>query len=164
MRPHDVVVLLKIICLADTPWLNKDLAKQLYLSPSEITESLNRSKIALLVTQNKKKVMRQSLLEFLQSGIQYVFPVEIGAVKRGFATAHSAMPLKESFSSTETYVWAHPKGTERGHTIPPLYSGAIQASLEDIALYQMLSLVDAIRIGKTREKELAYQELKARIL
>jgi predicted transcriptional regulator len=45
VRPHDIVVLLKIISL-DKNWLNKDLASSLYISNSEISESLNRSMIA----------------------------------------------------------------------------------------------------------------------
>jgi hypothetical protein len=33
MRPHDIVVLLKIIALGELPWKNKDLAASLYIKP-----------------------------------------------------------------------------------------------------------------------------------
>ena len=56
MRPHDVVILLKIISKDKEPWFNKDLANELYISQSEVSESLNRSKIAGLFEADKKKV------------------------------------------------------------------------------------------------------------
>jgi predicted transcriptional regulator len=46
MRPQDIVILLKIISKKDKPWQNKDLAKELIISPSEISESLGRSALA----------------------------------------------------------------------------------------------------------------------
>ncbi len=65
MRPQDVVVLLRIILFGDQKWLNKDLARLLYLSPAEITGSLERSFAAGLIDASKKNVYKQSLLEFL---------------------------------------------------------------------------------------------------
>ena len=67
MRPQDIVILLKIIAKGDNPWQNKDLAAELYISPSEISESLNRSAMAGLIdADQRKKVYRQSLMEFLE--------------------------------------------------------------------------------------------------
>ena len=45
MRPQDIVVLLKIIALKHDEWNNSDLAQSLKISPSEISEVLNRCKI-----------------------------------------------------------------------------------------------------------------------
>lgn len=42
MRPHDIVVLLKIAVKGDKSWLMKDLSFELGISASEISESLNR--------------------------------------------------------------------------------------------------------------------------
>lgn len=61
MRPHDIIVLLKIVAMGDTSWYGKDLAQQLFISNSEISESLNRSAIAGLLSQDKKKVMKKAL-------------------------------------------------------------------------------------------------------
>jgi len=44
------------------------------LSASEISESLNRSQIVGLIDGKKKKVSRQSMMEFLEHGLRYVFP------------------------------------------------------------------------------------------
>ena len=43
MRPHDVVILLKIIALDNENWMMKDIANTLYISSSEVSESLKRS-------------------------------------------------------------------------------------------------------------------------
>src|ERR1700761_3830254 len=77
MRPHDIAVLLKILSMEEG-WLSKDLSASLFISGSEISESLNRSMIARLISQDKRKVARQSLFEFLIYGLKYSFPVEIG--------------------------------------------------------------------------------------
>src|SRR5688500_14655127 len=90
MRPQDVVVLLKIIAKEEQVWQNKNLASELFISPAEISESLNRSGIAgLIEREKKKKVYRQSLMEFLEHGLHYVFPAFPGAMMNGIYTAHS---------------------------------------------------------------------------
>ena len=54
MRPQDIVVLLKIVAKGDQPWQNKDLAAELFISPAEISESLNRSGMGGLIEHEKK--------------------------------------------------------------------------------------------------------------
>ena len=159
MRPHDIVVLLKIICLKDG-WLNKDLSAGLIISPSEISESLNRSAIAGLVSPDKKKVFKSALLKFIEYGLGYVFPAEPGAMERGIPTAHSAPVLKDLIVSQENYVWPYANGKVRGQAITPLYPNQVQAVLQDDKLYDMLALTDSIRVGKVREKDKAMELLK----
>ena len=45
----------------------------------------------------------------------------------------------------------------------PLYSSVPQAALEDEKFYALLALADALRVGRTREKNMAIKELKKRI-
>ena len=65
MRPQDIVVLLKIIALKSDDWYNSDLAHSLQISGSEISEVLNRCKIAGLIDSKKRKVHINSFMEFL---------------------------------------------------------------------------------------------------
>lgn len=159
MRPHDVVVLLKIISLQGN-WMNKDLSSSLFISSSEISESLNRSMIARLISPDKKKVFKGALLKFIENGLSFVFPVEPGAIVRGIPTAHSAPILKEYIISDDVYVWPTPNGEAKGQGIAPLYPNQVQAVLQDEKLYDMLSLVDSVRVGKVREVEKALDLLK----
>jgi hypothetical protein len=164
MRPQDVAVLLKIIAAGNGSWQNKDLSAALSLSASEISESLNRSQIARLIDGQKKKVFRQSLMEFLEHGLRYVFPAEPGSLTRGIPTAHAHPFMSNLFPSDEPYVWPESVGKVRGVAIEPLYEGATKAIRSDEDLYKLLALVDVIRVGKVRERKVAIEELKKTIL
>lgn len=164
MRPQDVVVLLKIVAMGYKEWFHHSLADEIGISQSEVSQSLNRSMEAGLIDQSRKKVMRMALLEFLLYGIRYVFPQKPGAVVRGIPTAHSAAPLNAVIKSEENYVWPSGVGTVRGQAIVPLYPSVLNAIKNDEKLYELLALVDALRVGRVREKELAKIELEKRIL
>tara|TARA_R110001592_G_scaffold262565_1_gene527639 strand:+ start:13237 stop:13740 length:504 start_codon:yes stop_codon:yes gene_type:complete len=163
MSPHDIVILLKIVSYGDQPWLQTPLAGALGISQSEISKSLNRSKYAGLLAPNGKTVMKMALLDFLQYGLRYVFPIKPGAVVRGVPTSHSVKPLSDEIQSSEAYVWAYGKGTVRGHSIAPLHPSVPEAALNDEKLHELLALVDALRVGRVRERELAVKELKKRL-
>ena len=164
MKPQDILILLKIISLEEKPWSQVTLANELFMSQSEISQSIARSKFAGLLHITGKKVYSLSLMEFLQYGIRFVFPQKPGPVVRGVPTAHSVPPLNTIIRSEESYVWPSAKGTVRGHSILPLYKSAVNAVKLDQKLYIFLALVDALRVGKAREKEIAVSELKRRIL
>jgi hypothetical protein len=164
MSPLDVVVLLKIISLGNQPWNQKPLADSLGISQSEISKSIARSKFAGLLDSTGKSVRRLAMMDFLQYGIAYIFPQQAGALVRGIPTAHSAVPLNTIIQSTEAYVWPSGKGNLRGQSITPLYPSVIDAVENDQKLHELLALVDAVRVGRAREKELAIKELKNRVL
>ena len=162
MKPQDVLLLLKIISMNNQSWNQKPIAEALGMSQSEVSESVARSKYAGLLDPSGKQVMRLSLMDFLQFGIRYAFPQKPGPVVRGIPTSHSASPLNNEIQSTENYVWPYAKGSMRGHSIIPLYTSVPKAALKDKDLYEMLAMVDALRVGRAREKEIAITELKKR--
>jgi len=164
MRPQDIVVLLKIISLSENSWSQLVLADELFMSQSEISQCLSRSKYAGLLQFDVKKVNKQSLMEFMQYGIKYVFPQQPEAIVRGVPTAHSAPPLDAIIQSEEKYVWPSGKGSSRGQSIIPLYPTVVDAVKLDSLLHELLALVDVLRVGRARERELAIQELKKRIV
>jgi hypothetical protein len=164
MRPQDIVILLKIIVLGKILWQNKDLANSLHISGSEISESLNRSEIAGLIDYNKKRVNRQSLFEFLEHGLRYVFPQRPGALITGVPTAHGHPFVKRFFDSDLNYVWPDSMGESRGFTVEPLYANQVKAIREDETLYKLLALLDVIRVGKVREIGIAINELRNIVL
>jgi hypothetical protein len=51
----------------------------------------------------------------------------------------------------------------RGYSFTPLHKNVPQAALEDKRLYELLALVDALRDGRARERELAVKELTKRL-
>ena len=162
MKPQDILLLLKIISDKNPQWSQSPIAVALGLSQSEVSESVARSKYAGLLDPKGKVVMKLALMEFLQYGLRYVFPQKPGPVVRGVPTSHSAPPLNEHIQSTENYVWSYGKGNVRGHSIVPLYPSVPEAALKDNDLHELLALVDALRVGRAREKEIAIKELKIR--
>lgn len=164
MRPHDVVVLLKLLLLENKSWQYREIAFALFISVSEVAESLNRSHIAGLVDEAKRKVHRKSLMEFIIYGLHYVFPQEPGPMVTGIATAHSHPAYKDHFTTDVQYVWPDVTGNLRGFSIQPLYKNAVKAVRIDTQLYLLLASIDIIRVGRARELKMAVSELEKIIL
>jgi len=164
LKAQDIVILMKIIALGDKNWFHHNLAEELGMSQSEVSQSLNRSKYAGLIDDARKKVNRLAFNEFVTHGLSYVFPQHPGTMVRGKATAHSAPPLNEIINASEKYVWPSARGNDKGLAVEPLYNTVVEAANKDNQLYELLALVDALRVGRTREKEIAKAELKKRIL
>jgi len=160
MHSQDILILLKIIAIGDKEWYHHTLADEIGLSQSEVSQSLNRSLFAGLIDAKRKNVMKLALCEFLKHGIKYVFPEQPGAIVRGMPTSHSASPLNKHFTDSEAYVWPTANGKIRGQAITPLYPSAVFAAEKDQKLYELLTLVDALRVGKAREKEMASNEIE----
>jgi len=164
MKPQDIVILLKIIVLGEQSWRQFDIANSLYISTFEVSNSLQRCVFAQLIDETKKNVFRKSIFEFLVYGLKYVYPVRPEGLVKGIPTAHSAPPLSSMIiSKSEAYVWLDVEGTFNGQGIEPLYPNAPKAAKQDPKLYELLSLIDALRVGKVREQNLAAGELKKRI-
>lgn len=164
MRPQDIVILLQIALWENREWQFQDLARALYISGAEVSESLNRSVQAGLVTYNRKKINRLSLFEFLQFGLRYVFPQSPGALTKGMPTAHSHPLLKGKIISEEAYVWPDIEGEAYGQSIEPLYPNQVKAARQNPELYAVLAMIDVLRAGKNREKKLAIEYLSKSLL
>lgn len=163
MRPQDIVVLVKILAKKETPWTMKEIASELFISASEVSEAMARNVYAGLLKGNKKEIMKTDFLNFLKSGLKFVFPVKPSAIGRGMATAYSAKPLSSKIQSSEKIVWSYATGKEKGMVIEPLILSIPKACETDPYFYELMSLVEAFRIGKIREVQLAYEELSSRI-
>lgn len=160
IRPQDIPILIKIISTKDKPWLIQDLAFSLFLSQSEVSESLHRSLYAGLLDGSKKKVQKQNLLEFLVYGVKYTFPQQPGALVRGMPTAFSHPKLKNKIISETKLVWPDDESQVIGFCIEPFYPKQVRAAKNDEYFYYMLCLIDMLRIGKPREVSFAKEELK----
>ena len=160
MRPQDIAILIKIIAIGNNDWQLSDLSTSLFISISEVSESLNRSKFANLVDYRKRKINRQNLLEFIEHGVKYVFPQKLGTMVRGIPTAHSHPDIKTHFISELNYVWPDNQGNTIGLLIEPFYPKMVEAVKQDITFYKLMALIDILRVGKVREIKFAIGELK----
>lgn len=167
LKPQDVLVMLKLLAMGRKPWSYAALAVQLGMSPSQLHSAIKRALKAQLAVRDKDEIIPnlRNLEEFLFHGVKYVFVPEQGELTRGMPTAHAAPPMnKRIVASTEPPpVWPDAKGSARGIAFSPLYNLAPNAARADHKLYELLVLVDAIRGGRARERDIAIKELKARL-
>lgn len=164
MRPIDLLILLKITTYGDIPWFQKPLASDLNISQSEVSKSLRRSRFSGILDIASHKVHNKVLLELLQHSVRYVFPQKPGPIVRGIPTAHSTSPLNSRVDNPKVYVWASKDGQISGQQIIPLYPSVPAAALKDPRIYELLALVDTLRVGLAMERELAFTELKLKLL
>jgi hypothetical protein len=163
MRPQDMVILLQLLSIESESWQYRDVAASLFVSISEVSESLQRSSVAALFDNNLRKVKRLNLMEFLQHGLHYVFPAQPGTIVTGLPTGHSHPHFKTKIVSEMAYVWAYEQGHVRGLSIDPLYKTVPKACVLNKELYLLLAAIDVIRVGRVREKKLAMTILKEKI-
>ena len=159
MRPQDVVILLKKISPSGWNMSGKQLAESVGISQSEVSDSLARSRVSGLLYASGR-VNMLALKDFLVYGLKYVFPVVPAGIVRGVPTGVSATPIKEKISQgTESFVWPYAKGTLRGQAVQPLYPSVPVAVEGDADFYILMVLVDLLRFGRVREREIAIELL-----
>lgn len=167
LKPQDILVLLKLQAKGSAPVSYNRLANELGMSPSEVHAAGKRALAAHLAVMKDGQLSTQhrNLEEFLLHGLRYVFPAEWGGLSRGMPTASSAPPLNQLFSKSNELptVWPDPSGELRGQSLQPLYRAAPGAARDDPALYELLALVDSLRAGKARERQIAAKELHRRL-
>lgn len=180
LKPQDIVILLKIL---STMVLNKTeqeeylsqnkLATLLCMSVSEVNAGIKRlvqsGLLAPVVTDDPKNKItflpsKSACEECLISGVKYFFPVELGVYTRGIATSYASPILEKHFilGDDPIPVWPYGEGDKRGLALEPLYSSVPKSlnQFPDQTFYELLVLVDAIRSGRARERNIATALLK----
>lgn len=177
LKPQDIVILLKIlstVTLSNTysaeELSQNELAALLCMSPSEVNSGFKRLVLSGLLgpVQRSKKVVylpiKAAVEECLVSGVKYFLPVQLGAYTRGIATSYAAPIFDKHIVQGDDPipVWPTGKGNQRGAALEPLYRSVPQslAKHPDRLFYEMLVLVDAIRTGRVRERNIAIKLLK----
>jgi len=167
LKPQDVVILLKLIAIGKAPWSYGPLAVSLWMSPSEVHAGVKRTIAARLASKRKDRAIpnARNLEEFIIHGLPYVFVPELGEVTRGMPTSYAGPPLSSLFDASDDLppVWPDKSGEVKGQAFSPLYKSVPQAAREDDTLYALLTLVDAIRGGRAREKSMAVEEIRKRL-
>lgn len=162
LRPQDTLV--SVIAAIGDDRSYATIAKTAGLSLSEAHASVRRC-IAAGLLRTDRSPNRAGIIEFFTHGVKYAFPAKRGRISRGMLTAHAAAPLKDLIDAgtDPPPVWPDPEGTDRGEALEPLYRSVPAAARRDPRLYEILCLVDAIRVGRARERTLAEKLLRDRI-
>ena len=169
LKSQDIVVLAWLIARKSEPWRYVDLAQGLFISSSEAHSAVKRlTASGLLVPDIHRRGQFQPSLNaveaFLKNGVPYVFYADHGPTTRGIPTGVGAPPLNQYFSlGNEIPVWPDPDGEARGPGLEPLYKSVPRAARNNPGLYELLALIDALRCGRSRERNKAEELLKEKL-
>ena len=167
LHPQDVVVLAKLLLYARPRPSLVRMAIDLFLSASQVHAALIRLATSRLVFNDARdsRPNHRAAEEFLVHGVKYTFPAIRGAVTRGMLTSYAAPPLNRQISGGTDLppVWPLASGLHRGVSLSPLHKMVPLAARADPGLYELLALIDALRDGRARERNLAEQEIIERV-
>lgn len=140
----------------------RQLAESIKISPGEISKSSKRLVAAkLLVERNGEyHVERSALQDWLCYGVRYAYSVESVGYGRGLPTSWSCPWIRTDIMPPEPpLVWPVSGGNVEGSMIKPIHDSIPFAANNDDLLYEAMSLIEAIRMGKPRELAIAREEL-----
>lgn len=140
----------------------RQLAESIQISPGEISKSTQRLVAAKLVIEREGEYLaeKSGLLDWLCYGVRHAYPIEIIGYGRGMPTAWNCPLVKTDIMPPDPpIVWAVSGGSVEGSMIKPSHASIPFAASNDDLLYEALSLVEAIRMGKPRELAVAREAL-----
>ena len=163
-KPQDIIVALKI-AMRGGELSYAAMGERLGMSASEVHAAVRRLIDARLLDPENKRVRLEAFRNFLVHGVPYAFPASPKQLTRGMPTAWAAPALADKINSSDQMppVWPDPDGHVQGSAIKPLYPSVPDAARRDPELYSLLALVDALRIGRARERALAEKEIGERL-
>jgi DNA-binding Lrp family transcriptional regulator len=161
LKSQDILVALKLALTGGWSGSFAALAGELGLSASEVHAAMRRLEEARLLEPAGKRIRRTALREFLVHGLPYVFAARTKEMTRGVPTAWAAPALAGAVVSSDPLppVWPDPAGSVQGLAVKPLYASGPQAAANDEKLYALLAAVDALRLGRARERAAAEKKL-----
>jgi DNA-binding Lrp family transcriptional regulator len=155
LKPQDIVVALKL-CVHENQDTYASLGKSLGISASEAHAAVRRLAEAGLADPETRVIHRTKLRNFLVYGVPYAFPVKTKEITRGMPTAWAAPVMEGRVAHfDEVPVWPDPAGKVKGVSVDPLYTSVVKAASNDAALYDLLALLDVLRLGRARERNIA---------
>ena len=159
LKPQDLVVALKVAMSHERDLTLSVLGEELSMVVSAVHGSIIRCEHARLLTRVAGRIapLKPALLEFTVHGARYAFPAMHGTLTRGMATSLAGPSLNQYFDQAKAMplVWPDALGDSYGPSLLPLHHIVPAASKQDPSLFDVLSLLDAIRAGAAREREIA---------
>jgi hypothetical protein len=161
LRPADIALALRLATHPGERY--EDLGAVFGNSTSSAHRAVARLEQSGLLLPGERRANREALKEFLVHGVRYAFPPVRGPEARGVPTGWSAPMLQGIFPEGPTVVWPSERGKSRGEALVPLSKSVPAAVQHDPQLYEMLALIEAIRIGQARDRRMAADLLRRRL-
>lgn len=166
LSPLDVLVLLKLIAKRDLTWTQPEIAAELLISQSVVSKALKTAAVLKLYAPSLRRVNGRQLEDALVHGARCFLTARQGGEVRGMRTAWAAPPLVSELLSADPLppVWPDSLGGVRGLLVEPLHPKVPEAAKLDPLLYELLALLDVLRVGGgARESNLAKKALHERL-
>lgn len=168
LRPQDLLLTLQIWRQGNREWSFASLSESLQLSLGEAHGGVQRASNAGLLyeTKNGLRAAIPRVLQFILHGVPVTFFAKRGGITRGLPTGVHMPTWLEQIKPQErdmVTVWPHPEGTSRGESIEPLYPTVPEVSKKDTGFYEIVSLIEVMRIGHPIEKKAAASILENKI-
>ncbi len=165
LKPVDILVVLGLLRQPTTTWTVRSLAADVRVPPASVQRSLERLAVTPVFGAGRRRLSVAACEELLTHALGYIAPVSLGAETRGVPTAWAAQPLLDRLvQSGSPPVWPDPHGEVRGVALEPLHPAALEVARTDPDMYELLALVDGLRVGDARTRHLAATELHERVL
>lgn len=142
----------------DGAWSYRSLAKRLRVPHPVVQRALERAKSADLYSVDRRKVHLPHFEEFAQHALRFVAPARLGALTPGVPAAWAAEPMAAAIRSSGEEpppVWPYARGQVRGQAIEPLHPAAPEAVEGWPQLGEILALLDSLRAGDSRVRQVA---------
>jgi hypothetical protein len=165
LKPTDVVTLLGLLCHPAGDWTVRSLAEDLHMPSASVHRSLERLGATPAYDAGRRRVGVSGCTELFEHALRFIAPVVRGGETRGLATAWAVPPLSQHLASVDELppVWPDPLGELRGLEVQPLHPAVVPLARTNPEMYELLALVDALRVGDARTRGLAGELLRERI-
>jgi DNA-binding transcriptional MocR family regulator len=159
----DIYVLAGVLAGRDEKAPLRELAFELHVDHTLVHRSLKRAEEAGLYRKAGKQVNRANFEELIVHAARFIAPAPLGPLTRGVPAAWAAEPISRRIRQAGDEpppVWPDAEGAVRGQALEPLHPAAARASQDNSALAELLSIIDSLRAGDARVREVAAEELR----
>jgi hypothetical protein len=166
VEDRDVLSLLGLLRHGSKPkWTVRSLARELRIPHSSLQRSLARLGETPAYDAMRGRINSSATMELFEHALPFVAPASLGAPTRGVPTAWAVLPLSDAIGAVSDLppVWPSSTGEVRGRAVKPLHPAAISLATSDPWMYEMLALVDGVRVGDARVRGVAKELLRERL-
>lgn len=165
VKKPDIYVLSGLIA-HDGDWSYRSLADRLRVPHPVVQRAFSRGQEAGLYSAERRTVYLPHFEEFAVHALRFVAPAQLGAIVPGVPAAWAAEPMAAAIHSSGEEpppVWPYARGRLRGQAIEPLHPAAPEAVEDWPELGEILALLDSVRAGDVRIRQVAEGLLERRL-
>ena len=157
LKPIDLTVLAFIRSeLRDAQWTQVQVASGLGVSQSSVHRALQQLDASGLLGRHDR-----AFRGVLVHAVRHIYPPVLGAPMQGVAAAAAHPTLATYLRGADPLVWPLAGGEAHATSLEPLHPCVPAAALRNGRFYELMSLIDVLRVGRLQERTVATWRLDA---